>query len=48
MKRTYQPNNSKARKTHGFLKRMSSSTGQAIIRRRRKKGRHNLTVSDKG
>ncbi len=39
MKRTYQPNNRKRAKKHGFLARMKSN----IINRRRKKGRKVLS-----
>lgn len=45
MKRTFQPNRSKQKKTSGFLVRMSSSTGRNVIKRRRAKGRKVLSVS---
>lgn len=41
---TYQPKKAKRSKKHGFLKRMSSSTGQNVLKRRRTKGRKKLAV----
>lgn len=41
---TYQPKKAKRAKKHGFLKRMSSSTGQNVLKRRRTKGRKKLAV----
>jgi large subunit ribosomal protein L34 len=41
-KRTYQPHNKSRLRTHGFRKRNSTSSGQKVLRNRRRKGRHRL------
>jgi large subunit ribosomal protein L34 len=42
---TYQPKKRKRAKTHGFLVRQKTKGGKNIIKRRRAKGRTNLSVS---
>lgn len=44
-KRTWQPKRPKRKRTHGFLKRMASKAGRAILKRRRAKGRKKLVVT---
>jgi large subunit ribosomal protein L34 len=46
-KRTWQPKKKKRLRTHGFLKRMKSLTGRAVLKRRRAKGRSKMTVKKK-
>jgi large subunit ribosomal protein L34 len=43
-KRTFQPNNRRRAKTHGFRLRMRTRAGRAILAARRRKGRDSLSA----
>lgn len=43
-KQVYQPKKLKRARKHGFLKRMSSLAGRAVLARRRGKGRNKLST----
>ncbi|HXK39177.1 MAG TPA: 50S ribosomal protein L34 [Candidatus Paceibacterota bacterium] len=44
MKRTYQPKKRKRSMAHGFRKRSQSTSGRALLKRRRRKGRARLST----
>lgn len=42
-KRTYQPKKRRRSREHGFFKRMATTAGQKVLKRRRLKGRKRLS-----
>ncbi|MDO5025219.1 MAG: 50S ribosomal protein L34 [Trueperella sp.] len=43
-KRTFQPNNRRRAKVHGFRKRMATRAGRAVLAARRRKGRKKISA----
>ena len=42
-KRTFQPNERRAQKKHGFMKRMQTKDGRNVLKSRRAKGRKTIS-----
>lgn len=44
MKRTYQPKKRRRQRVHGFMARMKTRVGRAVLKRRRLKGRTRVAI----